>query len=34
MSQIGLFYGSTTGKTEEAAFGGDDVVTLYEIIEV
>ena len=40
MSKIGLFYGSTTGKTEEvaeriqAAFGGDDVVTLHEISEV
>jgi flavodoxin I len=40
MSKIGLFYGSTTGKTEEAAeriqaaFGGDDVVTIYEISDV
>ena len=39
MSKIGLFYGSTTGKTEEAAeliqkeFGGDSVVTLHEINE-
>ena len=40
MSKIGLFYGSTTGKTESAAemiqaeFGGEDVVTLYEIADV
>ena len=39
MSQIGLFYGSTTGKTESAAemiqaeFGGSSVVTLHEISE-
>lgn len=37
MSQIGMFYGTTTGKTAEAAekiqeaFGGEDVVTLIEI---
>lgn len=40
MSKIGLFYGSTTGKTESAAemiqaeFGGEDVVTLHEIADV
>ncbi|AFY78883.1 flavodoxin, long chain [Pleurocapsa sp. PCC 7327] len=40
MSKIGLFYGSTTGKTQSAAemiqeaFGGDSVVTLYDIAEV
>ncbi len=40
MSKIGLFYGSTTGKTESAAemiqaeFGGESVVTLHEISEV
>lgn len=40
MSKIGLFYGSTTGKTESAAemiraeFGGEDVVTMYEIADV
>jgi len=40
MAKIGLFYGSTTGKTEEAAetiqkeFGGDSVVALHEISEV
>lgn len=40
MAKIGLFYGSTTGKTEEAAetiqqeFGGDGVVALHEISEV
>ena len=40
MSKIGLFYGSTTGKTESAAemiqseFGGDGVVTLHEIADV
>ncbi len=39
MTKIGLFYGSTTGKTEEAAttiqdaLGGDGVVTLHEISE-
>ncbi|MCL2924221.1 MAG: flavodoxin FldA [Trichodesmium sp. MAG_R04] len=37
MSKIGLFLGSTTGKTEEAAdmiqkeFGGDEVVTIHNI---
>jgi flavodoxin I len=40
MAKIGLFYGSTTGKTEtaaetiQAAFGGKDVVTLHEINDV
>jgi flavodoxin I len=40
MAKIGLFYGSTTGKTESAAeiiqeeFGGEDVVALHEISEV
>ena len=40
MSKIGLFYGSTTGKTETAAemirdeFGGSSVVTLHEIADV
>ena len=40
MSKIGLFYGSTTGKTESAAemiqaeLGGADVVTLHEIADV
>lgn len=40
MSKIGLFFGSTTGKTEsvaetiQEAFGGDDVVTLHNIAEV
>lgn len=39
MSNIGLFLGSTTGKTEYAAemlqqeFGGDDVVTLHNIAD-
>ena len=39
MSKIGLFYGSTTGKTEDAAqqiqtaLGGEDIVTLHEINE-
>ena len=39
MSKIGLFYGSTTGKTEGAAeaiqeeFGGESVVTLHEITD-
>ncbi len=39
MSKIGLFYGSTTGKTESAAemiqaeFGGSSVVTLHEIAD-
>lgn len=40
MSEIGLFFGSTTGKTEYVAetiqkeFGGDDVVTLHNMAEV
>jgi flavodoxin I len=40
MSQIGLFYGSTTGKTQSVAemiqkeFGGEDVVTLHDISEI
>lgn len=40
MAKIGLFYGSTTGKTEAAAeaiqdaLGGEDVVALHEIIDV
>ena len=40
MSKIGLFYGTTTGKTESAAemiqaeLGGTDVVTLHEIADV
>ena len=40
MSKIGLFYGSTTRKTESAAemiqkeFGGESIVTLYEVSEV
>ncbi|NES92211.1 MULTISPECIES: flavodoxin FldA [Okeania] len=40
MSNIGLFVGSTTGKTESAAemvqeeFGGDDVVTIHNMNEV
>ncbi|MEM7760843.1 MAG: flavodoxin domain-containing protein, partial [Cyanobacteria bacterium P01_A01_bin.40] len=39
MAKIGLFYGSTTGKTEAAAeaiqdaLGGEDVVALHEIID-
>ncbi len=39
MSQIGMFFGTTTGKTAEAAekiqevFGGEDVVTLIEILD-
>lgn len=39
MTSIGLFYGTTTGKTEYVAemmqkeFGGDDVVTLHNIAE-
>ncbi|MDE5072723.1 MAG: flavodoxin FldA [Trichodesmium sp. St16_bin4-tuft] len=39
MSKIGLFFGTTTGKTEEAAekikeeFGGDEVVTIHDISE-
>lgn len=36
MAKIGLFYGSTTGKTGAAeaiqdAFGGEDIVALHEI---
>lgn len=40
MSQIGLFFGTTTGKTESVAeiiqkeFGGENVITLYNIAEV
>lgn len=40
MSKIGLFLGSTTGKTEYVAemlqeeFGGEDVVTLHNVSEV
>ncbi|MDF5718068.1 MAG: flavodoxin FldA [Rhizonema sp. NSF051] len=40
MSQIGLFFGTTTGKTESVAeiiqkeFGGERVVTLYNIADV
>ena len=40
MSKIGLFYGTTTGKTESAAemiqaeLGGTDVVSLHEIADV
>jgi flavodoxin I len=40
MSKIGLFYGSTTGKTQstaemiQEAFGGESVVILYDIAEV
>jgi flavodoxin I len=40
MTQVGLFYGTTTGKTENAAemikeaLGGDDVVTLHDIADV
>ncbi|NEP39189.1 MAG: flavodoxin FldA [Okeania sp. SIO2G4] len=40
MSNIGLFVGSTTGKTEsvaemvQAEFGGDDVVTIHNMDEV
>ncbi len=40
MSKIGLFYGTTTGKTESAAemikdeFGGDSIVTLHDIADV
>jgi len=39
MSKIGLFVGSTTGKTEDAAeivkteFGGDEVVTIYNMTD-
>jgi flavodoxin I len=40
MSQIGLFVGSTTGKTEEAAeivqkeFGGENVVTIHNVADI
>ena len=40
MTKIGLFYGTTTGKTESAAemiqaeLGGDRLVTLHDIAEV
>jgi flavodoxin I len=40
MARIGLFYGTTTGKTESAAeaiqavFGGEDIVALKEISDV
>ncbi|MGL5806727.1 MAG: flavodoxin FldA [Xenococcaceae cyanobacterium] len=40
MSQIALFYGSTTGKTQSVAemiqeeFGGEDVVVLHDISEI
>ena len=40
MSQIGLFFGTTTGKTESVAetiqkeLGGEDVVTLHNIADV
>jgi flavodoxin I len=40
MSQIGLFFGTTTGKTESVAetiqkeFGGEDVVTLHNIVDL
>jgi flavodoxin I len=40
MSLIGLFYGSTTGKTQSAAemiqesFGGESIVELHDITEV
>jgi flavodoxin I len=40
MSQIGLFYGSTTGKTQSTAemiqeqFGGENIVTLHDISEI
>ncbi|GFE67827.1 flavodoxin FldA [Chroococcus sp. FPU101] len=40
MAKIGLFYGSTTGKTQDVAetiqkeLGGDDVVAMYDIAEV
>ncbi len=39
MSKIGLFFGSTTGKTESLAemiqkeFGGENIVTLHNILE-
>ncbi|NEP45632.1 MAG: flavodoxin FldA, partial [Okeania sp. SIO2H7] len=40
MSQIGLFVGSTTGKTETAAetvqkeFGGEDIVTILNVADI
>jgi flavodoxin I len=40
MAKVGLFYGSTTGKTEaaaeaiQAALGGENVVELHEISDV
>ena len=40
MANIGLFYGTTTGKTESAAemiqqeFGGEEIITIHEISEV
>lgn len=40
MAKVGLFYGSTTGKTEAAAeeiqsaLGGEDIVELHEIADV
>lgn len=40
MAKVGLFYGSTTGKTEavaeaiQAALGGENVVALHEISDV
>ncbi|MGL5083559.1 MAG: flavodoxin FldA [Microcoleaceae cyanobacterium] len=40
MSKIGLFYGTTTGKTESAAemlrdaFGGEDIVTLHDVADI
>lgn len=40
MAKVGLFYGSTTGKTEataeeiQSALGGEDIVELHEIADV
>lgn len=40
MSKIGLFYGTTTGKTENVAemiqdaLGGDNIVTLHDIADI
>jgi flavodoxin I len=40
MAKIGLFYGSTTGKTQSTAeiiqekFGGDSIVALHDVAEV
>lgn len=40
MAKIGLFYGTTTGKTESAAemiqaeFGGEEVVAMHEVADV